>query len=182
MLLVLGTGAGADSDLKIAGTIAAGGPLTLPLVAGASATVIVALGLEQIFVPITITGQTVVEAEETLPIGLSNGDRVKIEVQLAGGALVAGRLKVDEFPELKIRGTVQGTPGGSATLPVTPGAVLDFTIVLVGIPLPVRVTSATRIEDLAGTINDGQVLRIEGSIRGGAIVATELEGDPSSDN
>ena len=177
-LLVLPGVAGADSDIKVAGAVVSGGPVTLPLAPGASAvTLIVSMGLGTIQVPVSITPQTVIEAEEGVPITLVDGDRVEVEAVPGSGVLVASKLEVEDFPEVELRGVAQGLPSGGASLPVAPGGTLDFALVLIGVSVPVRVTGTTRVEVGLSTLANGAVVKVEGSMRDGRVAATEIEGN-----
>jgi hypothetical protein len=58
-----------------------------------------------------ITPATQVEVEHALaPVTIADGDALEIEARLVGAVFEATRVEVDDFPELKLRGTVQGLP------------------------------------------------------------------------
>jgi hypothetical protein len=165
-----------DSDVKVEGFLEAPAALTLPLPAGAPpVTALVSLGLPAIQIPFVITATTPVEVEDGLaPATVVAGDRIEIEARLAGGIFQATRVKIEDFPELELRGTAQGVPG-AVTLPLPPGAALDFTLVLgtSGLALPVRLTAATRLRDGPFVLGNGTRMEIDGIVRGLQIVITE---------
>jgi hypothetical protein len=182
-LLVWPGVAGADSDLKVSGAVVSGGPVTLPLAPGAPAvTLIVSLGLGTIQVPVSITPLTLIEAEEGVPITLVDGDRVEVEAVPGAGVLVASKVEVEDFPEVELRGVAQGLPPGGGSLPVAPGGTLDFALVLIGVSVPVRVTGTTRVEAGLSILANGAVVKVEGSMRDGRVVATQLEGNSGTDD
>jgi hypothetical protein len=169
-------GLGSDADVKVEGFLEAPPALTLPLPAGAPpVTALVSLGLPAIQVPFVITETTPVEVEDGLPpVTLVAGDRIEIEARLVGATFQATRVKIEDFPELELRGTAQGVPGAVA-LPLPPGVALDFTLVLggSGLALPVRLTAAARLRDGSFVLQDGTLLEIEGVVRGFQIIIIE---------
>jgi hypothetical protein len=193
--LVVGPGvARADSDgegsdeithLSLEGFVdappsGAGGSLPLPLAPGAPPVIVtLTFGVPAVQVLVTISPETRIRGETGLPtpITLVDGDRVKIDVRVVGNTLQARRLRLEEFPELKLRGLAQGIPGGSVPLPLAAGTVVDFNIALGGstVTLPVRVTSFTKIEDGSFTLNNGDAVEVKALVNDFLIVATKIE-------
>jgi Domain of unknown function (DUF5666) len=172
------------SEIKLKGFVAVappgpGGTLTLPLPAGAAPVVVtVSFGVPAVTVPVTITPATQVEVERALPpVTIADGDALEIEARLVGAVFEATRVELEDFPELELRGTVQGLPAGGVSLPLGPSATLDFTLFLgaSGLTVPIRVTSVTRLEDGPFVLTDGALIDVEAVIRDSRIVATELE-------
>jgi hypothetical protein len=172
------TPARADEDIKIAGTLAAGGPVALP-VTGAPVVLTIAIGVLGITLDVTVTSQTVPDAEEGLPRVLNNGDRVEVEAVVGpGGTLQATEIEVEDFPELEFRGRAQGVPPAGIPLPLAAGTA-DFTLVLLGFPLPMRLTTATIVDDVpaAFTLTNGGCVQAEGFVSGGVIQVSEIKAE-----
>jgi Domain of unknown function (DUF5666) len=177
-------GNGGGSEIKLKGFVdvappGPGGTLTLPLPPGAAPVVVtVSFGVPAVTIPVTITSATQVEVEHALaPVTIADGDALEIEARLVGAVFEATRVEVEDFPELELRGTVQGLPTEGVSLPLGPGATVDFTLLLgaSGLTVPVRVTSGTRLEDGPFVLTNGALIEVEAVVRDFRIVATELE-------
>jgi hypothetical protein len=175
--------ASADAEMKLAGFAdvppsGAGGTLSLPLAAGATpVTINLTFGVPSLKVPVEITHSTHVESETGLPVAVTDGDRVTVEAIVVQGVLRASRLKVDEFPELELNGTVKGLPAAGVTLPLAAGATADLVVTLgtSGIDVPVRLTSKTKVHGQSLTIDNGDKVKIEAGVQNNLVVATEIK-------
>jgi hypothetical protein len=182
LLLTLPAASRAASDLSLAGLADAlpagpGGSLTLPLAPGSAAvTLIVSLGVPALPIPVEITAATVVESPLPVPVTVVDGDRVKVEVAQVQGVLRASKIEVENFPDIKLVGTVKGLPASGVTLPLPAGSTVDF-IVSLGVSsadVPVRVTSTTRIEAGPLTLGNGTLVEVEAVMYDFALLATAL--------
>ncbi len=170
-----------DSEVKLSGFVdvppaGPGGSLTLPLPEGASpVTVFLSIGIPTVVIPVIITPQTEIEAEEGSSVTIVDGDRLEIEAMVVSTSIFALEVEVEPFPELELICVTEGLPPGGVPLPLAPGTTLNFTCDFAGFDLPVRLTSAAKVEDAPFTLTNTLPIRIEGAVRDGAIVITELE-------
>ena len=175
--------ASADAEMKLAGFAdvppsGAGGTLSLPLAVGATpVTINLTFGVPSLTIPVQITHSTRVESETGLPVTLTDGDRVTVEAVVVQGVLRASELKIDEFPELELNGTVKGLPAAGVTLPLAAGATVDLIVTLgtSAIDVPVRLTSKTKVHGQSLTIHNGDRVRIEAGVQNNLVVATEIK-------
>jgi len=175
--------ASADAEMRLAGFAdvppsGAGGTLSLPLAPGATpVTINLTFGVPSLTVPVEITHSTHVESETGLPVALTDGDRVTVEAIVVQGVLRASRLKVDEFPELELNGTVKGLPASGVTLPLAAGTTADLVVTLgtSGIDVPVRLTSKTKFHGQSLTILNGDKVKVEAGVQNNLVVATEIK-------
>jgi hypothetical protein len=167
-----------EADVNLKGSVeilpaGPGGTLVLPLPPGAApVTIQVLLGSPALQLAIVVTANTFAEPS---PLTLVDGDSVKIAGRLAGGAIVATEIEREDFPEIRLRGIAQGLPGSGA-LPLPPGVVVDFVIAL-GVPggdIPVRLTSAARLEHGPFVLANGSPIEIEGRLQEGRVRITEI--------
>ena len=175
--------ASADAEMKLGGFAdvlpsGAGGTLSLPLAPGATpVTINLTFGVPSLTIPVEITHSTHVESETGLPVTLTDGDRVTVEAIVVQGVLRASKLKIDEFPELELNGTVKGLPAAGVTLPLAAGTTVDLTVTLgtSAIDVPVRLTSKTKVHGLSLTIHNGDRVKIEAGVQNNLVVATEIK-------
>jgi hypothetical protein len=179
--------AAADDELKIAGFVAGlGGPLNLPV--AFPVTIQIQLGIPMVQIPVLITPSTAVKSETGQQV-LTNGDRVKIEAVIAGGAINATELKLEAFPEIEVTGTASGLPPAGISLPLAPNALpVTFQLTLVpGVTLTVVLNGNTKVEDEPLTLTNGAVVEIEAAVRNMMLVVTEIsagenEGENEGEN
>src|SRR5262249_7986695 len=118
-----------------------------------------------------------IEAEKPLPVTLVDGDRVRVHLVVVSGHFFATELKVRAFPEIHLRGTVSGLSGPLA-LPLAPGNTASFFVNLgvIGGDVAVQVTANTKVEEGPVTLQNGDLVRIEGFVQNFQVVITEIEG------
>lgn len=169
-----------DSEIKLEGFVdvappGPGGSLNLPV--AAPVVVSLSFGIPAVSVPIRITPTTAIESEKGPLATLADGDRVKVKVRVVAGALEAVKLELEEFPELKLVGTAQGLPPLGLSLPLPPATTADFVLGLgaSGVTLPIRLTSATKLEEGPFVLHNGDSVKIEALMQDFHIVATEIE-------
>jgi len=172
--------ASADAELKLAGFAdvpGSGGTLSLPLDPGAAPVIInLTFGVPSLTIPVEITNSTHIESDTGLPVTITDGDRVTVEAQVIQGVLRASQLKVDEFPELELHGTVKGLASG-VTLPLAANVTADLIVTLdaSGIDVPVRLTSKTKFHGQSLTIENGDKVKVEAGVQNNHVVATEIK-------
>lgn len=160
---------------------APGDSLTLPLPPGASpVTINVNLGTPTVSVPVVITPSTEIETEEgiPLPITLTDGDRVKVEFEIVGTAIVADKLELADFPEVEVRCIVSGVPGGSLGLPLGATAspvTVTCTLDASGVAFPITITNSTRVEGGSFLLVNGALVEIEAIVMNGQVTVTEIK-------
>ena len=175
--------ASADAEMQLAGFAdvppsGAGGTLSLPLAAGATpVTINLTFGVPSLTIPVEITHSTHVESETGLPVALTDGDRVTVEAIVVQGVLRASRLKIDEFPELELNGTVKGLPAAGVTLPLAAGTTADLVVTLgtSAIDVHVRLTSKTKFHGQSLSIHNGDKVKVEAGVQNNLVVATEIK-------
>jgi hypothetical protein len=93
------------------------------------------------------------------------------------GVLRASRLKIDEFPELELNGTVKGLPAAGVTLPLAAGTTADLIVTLgtSGIDVHVRLTSKTKFHGQSLSIHNGDKVKVEAGVQNNLVVATEIK-------
>ena len=154
-----------------------GSTLQLPLAAGASpVTINLTLGIPSVTIPVQITTTTQVKSDFGLPVTLTDGDRIEVDIRVVGTTIRADKIQVEAFPELDVIGTVKGLPTGGVTLPLAAGTHLDFTITLgaSAVDLKVRLTSSTKIRGHLTSLKNGDTVQIEAAVRSDLIVITEI--------
>lgn len=168
----------AEGDVKLKGFVEVppagpGGTLTLPLSQGAaSVTITVLFGSPPLQLAIVVTPNTFAQPSS---LTLVDGDSVKVTGRLAGGAIIATEVEREDYPETRLRGIAQSLPG-SGPLPLPPGLVVDF-VVSLGVPggeIPVRLTSAARLEHGPFVLSNGTAIEIEGLVQDGRVRITEI--------
>jgi hypothetical protein len=171
-----------DPELKLEGVVdvapfgaSSGGTLTLPV--SAPTTFKFNFGVPTVQLDVTIDATTQIEAEKPLPLTLVDGDRVRVHLVVVSGHFFATELKVRAFPEIHLRGTVSGL-SGPLTLPLAPGNTASFFVNLgvIGADVPVQATGNTKIEEGPITLQNGDLIRIEGFVQNFQVVITEIEG------
>ena len=171
-----------DSDIRLKGFAEVPGTgLTLPLPPGAVATIVVTFGVPATSIPVQVTSDTKVKSKSGSVL-LADGDAVKVRATVVGNVLRASRLELQDFPELELVGVVSDVPAAGVALPLAPGATLDFVLTLgtSGIEVPVRLTSASKINDVR-TLRNGDLVRVEALVRGGVVVVTKLKSGGDED-
>lgn len=169
--------------------------LTLPLPPG-SPNVIVTLflgGPSGPPVPITVTPNTKVDAEDTKEkgaggsISLVDGDSigVKAKAQQVGATMEIVATKIElENPEIESFGAVD-VPGASLVLPLPPGSPNQtFTLFIGGIggpPISIVVTPTTRVRAEGLTLNDNDFTEVKAVIQNGQIVALKIRKENSEE-
>ena len=171
----------AASTLKVSGFVdvsplGPGGTLPLPLAPGTPpATIQVQFGIPAFQATIQITPSTTVESETGRPVTLTDGDRVKVEAVIENGVIRATKLELEEFPELHMTGTAGSLPAAGVVLPLPHGATVDFTLTLTpGINVQATLTENTKVEHGPVTLTNGGVVRVEGVVRNGKMLVTEI--------
>lgn len=178
--LALPTGAFAKEN-KLKGFMVniPGGSLTLPVMSDTVITVV--LGSPLVPINITVTPATMVEREEGAgAVTLTNEDLVEVEFVITGGKAEATKLKLEDFPEVRLFCTIGGLPMGGLALPLSAGASpVDATCTLgtSGITEPITFTTATRVEGSAFVLMNGDNVEIQGRVRDNRIMVTEIENE-----
>jgi hypothetical protein len=181
--LALLAGHAGASTMELRGTIdvpplGPGGTLVLPLSTGvAPVTVLIAVGTPPVSVPVRLDGLTSAQTNDGAALVLGDGAAVKVYVQAESGVFTAVSIDQDIRREVRVRGAVQGfAPGAAVTLPLSIGGTLDFQIALEGAPaitVPVRVFSASHVSGPI-VIQNGALVEVEGLLRSGQILATDV--------
>ncbi len=159
-----------------------GSTLQLPLPAGASPVVInITFGIPNVTIAVQVTTATRVKPDSGLPITLTDGDRIQVDMRVVGSLLHADTIEVEAFPELELIGTAKNLPAAGVTLPLAAGTTVDFAISLgaSGVDVPVRLTANTKIKGHIVAIHNGDTLRLEAAVRDNKIVVTEINRSPS---
>lgn len=182
---------------KLRGTVdVPGTSLTLPLAPGAPNVIITLFlgGPSGPQVPITITPNTKVDAEDSKEKGSGNvvtfvdGDSVEVKTKAqpmgTGIEIVATKIEL-ENPQIEAFGAVD-VPGSVLTLPLAPGS-SNVTILValggVGGPtIPVVVTPNTRVKggDTL-TLVDGDFIEFKAVLQGGEVVALKIREENPED-
>jgi Domain of unknown function (DUF5666) len=162
-----------------------GGSLTLPLAPGSPGVTITLFlgGTGGPAVPIMVTPNTKVEAEDdkeevSESITLIDGDLIEVRGKLQNGQIVATKIELQEFPEIKVFGSVD-VPGTSLTLPLAPGSPgVTITLFLGGTggpAVPIIVTPSTRVRGgTTLTLHDNDFIAAKTLLRSGQIVAVKI--------
>jgi hypothetical protein len=174
-----------DGDIKVKGFAnVPGTSVVLPLVPGsAPITIDVTFGVPSVTLPVQVTPDTKIKSKLGLPVRIADGDAVKVKMVVAGSVLQASRLELESFPELELDGFAADLPPAGVTLPLAPGATLDFTVVLgsSGVEIPVRLTSTTKVRHNLQTLRNDDAIQVDAVVRGGLVVATDIKAGHEED-
>lgn len=175
---------------KLRGTVDVPGPsMTLPLPLGAPNVIITLFlgGPSGPPVPITITPNTKVDAEDSKEKGLGNvvtfvdGDSVEVKVKAqpmgAGIEIVATKIEL-ENPQIEGFGTVD-VPGMSLALPLAAGSPdVPITVFLGGVggpPIIVKITTTTKVKGGPTlTLVDGAFVEFKAVVQGDMIIVQKI--------
>jgi len=159
-----------------------GSTLQLPLPAGASPVVInITFGIPSVTIAVQVTTATRVKPESGLPITLTDGDRIQMDMRVVDKLLHADTIEVEAFPELELIGTAKSLPAAGVSLPLATGTTVDFNVSLgaSGVDVPVRLTANTKINGHIVALHNGDTVRVEAAVRDNKIVVTEINRSPS---